>query len=251
MPQITVVQPSVRDGPDGRPLCDLLDLGLCVVKERATHVELYQSTKRIVTGWVNSEVVFPEADERYTREHGCVSDVSSSCVRVLVLRLCVHPGSFLVFPMSFNHLQSSRATIDGVVRSPRRAVPGPPQASRVYRVLSLAGQMNAIEVHSAKPVIVEVVERPVSLFVSAVIERAIARGTCRNVCASLSFSLTTCMHGPKHGCASHPLPLLRCFRTLPCGRTSCATTLARPLLQKTAAATSSSRLFCSAPAAST
>ena len=45
----------------------------------------------------------------------------------------------------------------------------------------LALQSLVLEVHSAKPVLISVVERPISLLVAAIIERAKGRGVSRDV----------------------------------------------------------------------
>jgi hypothetical protein len=59
-----------------------------------------------------------------------------------------------------------------------------------FCVVGCCGDQSLVcEVHSAKPVLITVVERPVSVYVEIVMERTIKRGLCRNVRAPCSSSL--------------------------------------------------------------
>ncbi len=64
--QITVVQPGVRDGVGGRNVNEMLDLGVCVVREGLgpTAIKIVADTKRLVSGWMNCEVMLDKSDER-------------------------------------------------------------------------------------------------------------------------------------------------------------------------------------------
>jgi hypothetical protein len=50
----------------GRNVNEMLDLGVCVVREGlgAAPVKIVADTKRLVSGWMNCEVMLDKSDER-------------------------------------------------------------------------------------------------------------------------------------------------------------------------------------------
>ena len=157
---------------------------MCVVRERYDSVHLVADTKRLVSGWMNCEVMFDHADERCVWRdacQGCSCIPSRRDTCVVGYFVC----SYLVFPMSFNHINSHLTNYEGVVRHSKFCLCGRPciGVARSWCVVRpvLSPQSLVIEVHSSKPVLISVVEKPVSVFVAALIERTKARGVSRNV----------------------------------------------------------------------